>query len=71
MSEPHNYSDDEAYLSSPIIHGRKRMISLLTGGVPDLEFYSSVIQTDGLSKKSSTDGRLLIFVELSLYKSEN
>jgi hypothetical protein len=50
-----------------VVHGRQRLVPLLPGRVPNLEFDSRVlIEGDGLCEEGGTDGGFSVRVELVL-----
>lgn len=49
--------NDNGAVCISIIHGRKRLVALLSSCVPNLKFYRRIlIECDGLCKESGTDG---------------
>jgi len=56
----------------PVVHGRKRLVALLAGGIPDLELYGCVlVEGDGLGEESGSDGGFSVVVELVLDKAQH
>jgi hypothetical protein len=59
--------DDNGTVGITVVHGRKRLVTLLASGIPDLELDSSVfVEGDRLSEESGADGRFSERVELIL-----
>ena len=54
----------------PVVHGRKRLVPLLAGRVPELELDGCVlVEGDGLGEEGGADGGFSVVVELVLCKS--
>lgn len=50
-----------------VVHGRKRLVALLSCSIPYLELDGSIIiQGDRLGEERSADGRLAVIIELIL-----
>jgi hypothetical protein len=50
-----------------VVHGRQRLVSLLSCGVPDLKLDGCVfVEGDGLGEEGGADGGLPVVVELIL-----
>lgn len=51
----------------PVVHGRQRLVALLTSSIPYLKLDCCVlVEGDGLGKEGSADGRFSVVVELVL-----
>lgn len=51
----------------PVVHGRERLVALLTSRVPDLKLdCGGLVEGDGLGKERGADSGLSVVVELIL-----
>lgn len=61
---------DDGTVGISVVHGSKRLVSLLASGIPDLELDRRVlIERDGLSEESRSNGGFSERVELILMAS--
>lgn len=59
--------NDYGAVGVSVVHGCQGLVSLLTGGIPDLELDCSIlVERDGLSEEGGADGRFSKRVELVL-----
>lgn len=61
--------DNNGAVCISVVHGRERLVSLLAGGIPYLEFNGCIfVKRDGLCEECSADCGFSIIVELVLGK---
>jgi hypothetical protein len=59
--------DDNGAVCISVVHGSKRLVAFLAGGIPNFELDGSVlIKRNGLGQEGSADGGLAIGIELVL-----
>jgi hypothetical protein len=67
-----NVVDYDGAVGISVVHGRKRLVALLAGRVPDLELDCRVlVEGDGLGEEGSADGGFSVVVELVLDKAQH
>ena len=60
--------DYDGTVCIPIVHGCQRLVSFLTGCIPDFEFDGcGVVEGDGLGEEGGADGGFAVVVELVLF----